>query len=160
MAARTLPSVTLVEDSAHRDALWEAVRSTSRQVVVAGDIIAPTVVRQPFVAALTERAESGVRVDLLYRYVRSQAADPRELLAKASTSAPRFKVHQGQSAARALIWDDELIVGSFDFLSHDGSYRGSRAADRRLNSAYGSAAGSAPRGQPRCSRSRPFTARP
>ncbi|MEU0289760.1 hypothetical protein [Streptomyces sp. NPDC006147] len=124
LAARTLPSVTLVEDSAHRDALWEAVRSTSRQVVVAGDIIAPTVVRQPFVAALTERAESGVRVDLLYRYVRSQAADPRELLAKASTSAPRFKVHQGQSAARALIWDDELIVGSFDFLSRDGSYRG------------------------------------
>ncbi|MEU0195544.1 hypothetical protein ABZ250_37930 [Streptomyces afghaniensis] len=124
LAARALPSVTLVEDSAHRDALWEAVRSTSRQVVVASDIIAPTVVRQPLVAALADRAQSGVRVDVLYRYVRSQGADPRELLEKTSASTPRFKVHQGQSAAHALIWDDELIVGSFDFLSHDGSYRG------------------------------------
>lgn len=124
LAARTLPSVTLVEDSAHRDALWEAVRSTSRQVVVVGEIIAPTVVRQPLVGALADRAESGVQVDVFYRSVHSQGADPRELLEKTSASVPRFRVRQGQSAARALVWDDELVVGSFDFLSRDGSYRG------------------------------------
>ncbi|SDO95441.1 hypothetical protein SAMN04487981_1155 [Streptomyces sp. cf386] len=124
LAARTLPSVTVVEDSAHRDALWEAVRSATAQLVLASETIAPRVVKQPLVDVLAQRVQTGVRADVFYRHVQKHGADARDLLERTADSASGFAVHRSDSAARALIWDDDLIVGSFDFLSHEGSFRG------------------------------------
>jgi hypothetical protein len=124
LEARALPSVTLVEDSAHRDALWEAVRSATAQIVLASEYIAHTVVKQPLLALLEERVHAGIRADVLYRHVRKDGADARELLEKAQAAFPGFGLHRGDSAARALVRDDDLVVGSFDFLSHEGAFGG------------------------------------
>lgn len=122
---RTRPSVTLVEDAAHRDALWDGVRAAERQVVVAGEHLATTVVSRRLTNVLRERLGAGVRVDVLFRHVRKGSDDAEERLAELAAEAPAaFGLHEGRSSARALVCDDELVVGSFDFLAHEGFYSG------------------------------------
>ncbi|GAA3435919.1 hypothetical protein [Kutzneria kofuensis] len=61
LALRRLPSVTLVEDSAHRDALWDGIRAAKRQVVIASQRLTTTASSRRLASLLQEQLDVGVR---------------------------------------------------------------------------------------------------
>ena len=125
LGGRALPSVALVEDTAHRDALWDMIRAAEEQIVIAGESISARVVSPQFVRAVRERLGAGVRVEVFHRHVEKGSEPTRQLLVDVAKESSRsFRLHRLQSTACVLVRDDdEVVVGGFDFLSHSGFYR-------------------------------------
>lgn len=125
LALRRLPSVALMEDGAHRDALWDGIRAARRQVVIASQRLTTTASSRRLVSLIQEQLDVGVRGDVCYQYTHREAQPMVDLLrVLARTSNSRFALHQVQSNLRALISDDDVVISNFDFLSHEGFYRG------------------------------------
>ena len=122
--SRRRPSAVVVEDGSHRDLLWHGLREAKRAIVIASDRLVPQVVGPRLVEALKERLDAGVSLRVVHRRSASSEADPGGLLRELAEGRDQEVCHvlRDQSNGRGLVVDDEVVVGSFDFLAHEGYY--------------------------------------
>ena len=140
--ARDRPPAWLVTDGGHRDVLWTALRDASQRLVVTSDQLSSQVIGPRFLQALEAALGRGVQVDLVYgRPADSDIVDAggeltgpspaEQALKTVSERFARLRVtSRAGSHAKVLVWDDQVVVGSFNFLSHEGTYSG-RSAHRQ-----------------------------
>ncbi|WP_143267047.1 hypothetical protein [Amycolatopsis thailandensis] len=125
LAARRWPSVTLIENAAHREALWDGLRTATSQVLISSEFLASSVVTPKLVEVLRQRIRAGVQIQVSYYHQRKGSDKAVSMLAALTTEGSSgFAFKRVQSAARALVCDDDVVVGNFDFLSHEGFYTG------------------------------------
>ncbi|TLP57840.1 hypothetical protein [Microbispora triticiradicis] len=111
------PYARLVEDGAHRELLWRALREARRRLVITSEKIRDEVLDGRLEAALVDCLKRGVQVTIGFN-LRSGAAASR-LLALEGTN-PGLHLSPADSHCKVLVWDDEAVVGSFNFLSYAG----------------------------------------
>ncbi|MFD5137688.1 hypothetical protein ACFWMX_15815 [Streptomyces sp. NPDC058378] len=111
------PVVEILEDGAPRDLVQQALHSATRRLVLADDSSDAQASDERFVAALGERLDQGVAVQLIRPAGRGQERTPAQPELKALIRRG-LKVRDERAGARAAIWDDEAIIGSLPLL-HD-----------------------------------------
>lgn len=123
LTARHRPSVRLVEDGTHREVLWHALRHARRRLVITSGRLSDEVVDGRVTEALTRLLGQGVAVTIGYdergstdRFEGAFAA----LSGLAAAYPGLCTLHVGSGHAKVLIWDDEVAVGSFNYLSQAG----------------------------------------
>ncbi len=124
----------LLIDREHREALWRALRDSIDRLAVLSDQLSVDVVTDKFVRLLQGRLEGGTRCAFVYR--REGATDTDDgpsarLREQADAFAERCFLIEARSHAKILISDDEVTVGSFNFLSYGGEYAGSTNGPER-----------------------------
>ena len=123
LARRPLPAVRLVEDGAHRELLWQAVRKAQRRVVIASGQLSDEVVNGRMIDAIGSLCARGVAVTIGYDE-QGGADRGRGALAALhdlAESHPTLLTLYGRVGhSRALVCDDEVIVGSYSYLFHAG----------------------------------------
>jgi Histidine kinase-, DNA gyrase B-, and HSP90-like ATPase len=123
LARRPLPAVRLVEDGAHRELLWQAVRKAQRRVVIASGLLSDEVVNGRMIDAIDSLCGQGVAVTIGYDE-QGGADRGRGALAALhdlAESHPALLTLYGRVGhSRALVCDDEVIVGSYSYLFHAG----------------------------------------
>lgn len=128
-------SAELVEDRQHRDILWEALRHGKRRLVVLSDRLSVDVVTDRFVAQVESRLKDGAFCHFAYR--REGASDlelgPASRLTSLASQWPRCSVVETNNHAKVLLVDDEVTIGSFNFLSYVGEYRTGRRERSELS---------------------------
>ncbi|GAB3865979.1 phospholipase D-like domain-containing protein [Dactylosporangium cerinum] len=145
LAEREHPPAEVVLDGVHRTLLWTALREARRRLVIASDKLSRQVVDERFIDALDRAVERGVAVTIVYdrphERERTMSADGAAL-SNAPTEAERglavlverhgagLRVLRTGNHAKVLVWDDEAVVSSFNFLSFEGAYS-SMAAHRQ-----------------------------
>ncbi|MEU0079229.1 hypothetical protein ABZY58_15120 [Micromonospora tulbaghiae] len=121
VAGRTLPRVRLVEDAAHREMLWDALRQPGRRLVLGGYLAHPDALDPHLLKAVDERAAAGRRVSFIYH--RSTASgtgrDAHGSLQGLGGATP-VTAERRPTNARVLLTDDRAVVGSFDFVRSSG----------------------------------------
>jgi signal transduction histidine kinase len=123
LASRPLPAVRLVEDGAHRELLWYALRRVQRRVVVASGQLSDEVINSRMIDAITMLLARGVAVTIGYD---QQAGADRgkgalAALADLTETYPTLLTVSGAAGhTRALVWDDDVSVGSYSYLFHAG----------------------------------------
>jgi phosphatidylserine/phosphatidylglycerophosphate/cardiolipin synthase-like enzyme len=122
----------LVVDREHREALWSSLRSAERRLAILSDKLSADVVTDRFARHLRTRLAGGASCALVYR--REGATDMADgpaarLLPLAQDYPDRFFLTEARSHAKILVSDDEVTIGSFNFLSYGGDYDG--ASGRR-----------------------------
>ncbi|MFC5261236.1 hypothetical protein ACFPJ1_03865 [Kribbella qitaiheensis] len=134
LAGRTLPTATLVIDGGHRQALWSALRRARVRLVIASHRLSGEVVNDQLIRALELALERNVDVRIHYGEPHSgEDIDPEDPAGTATTAewmlfqlAERFPgrliVRRSGTHAKVLLWDDVAVIGSFNFLSHEGTY--------------------------------------
>lgn len=122
LATRTLPAARLVIDETHHELLIRAMRQAKTRLVVASHRLNSGVVDERFTDSLRRCLERGVEVIVTYGEGDRTAA---QRLAELRDRFPdTMRITTGQSNhAKALVWDDNAVVGSFNFLSFEGHYR-------------------------------------
>ncbi|WP_375482423.1 hypothetical protein [uncultured Jatrophihabitans sp.] len=135
LAVGLAPAASVVLDSMHRHLADLAVRQCSRRLALVSDGLQGTILDAPLRAALVACAERGVEVTVVYG---SPAADGdaavATLEAEARNSGVHSKIairHVPDNHAKLLVWDDQAVVGSFNFLSFRGTDRRSAALRNR-----------------------------
>jgi phosphatidylserine/phosphatidylglycerophosphate/cardiolipin synthase-like enzyme len=123
----------LVVDRMHRDALAHALKHCSRRLTVLSDKLSVDVVTDEMVSDLRQRLVDGAACTLLFR--REGASDltsgPATRLQPLAVEFPRsFVMTTSNSHAKVLLCDDEVVVGSFNFLSYGGDYDRTMRAER------------------------------
>ncbi|AXG80850.1 phospholipase D-like domain-containing protein [Streptomyces paludis] len=137
LGKRVLPSVRPVTDSAHRTLLRTALTQSRHQLVIASGGLSDEAVDQAFLTDLRACLERGVRVTLVHPGPPDAGqAKNRWQIARATLAALREEFPDlltlngdGANHAKAIVWDDEAVVGSFNYLSFEGRY-----GRRRLSS--------------------------
>ena len=139
--ARTLgtPPTTTAQvliDGQHRDILWRALRTAEKRILVASDQLGPEVVDGRFLQTLEERLSCGVFVALVYRRLSKHIdignANPMAQLADLQNRySGQLQYVEAQNHAKILMFDDVVVVSSFNFLSFEGYYEERRPAIRR-----------------------------
>jgi len=126
--------VRLVRDSAHRELLWEALRESRHRLVVSSDKLAVDVVNDRFARAVRARVEAGVPCAFLYRSegVSDHTEGPAARLKAIATEAPDLcRVLSARSHTKLMVRDDNLVLGSYNFLSYGAEEGGhSRRVER------------------------------
>lgn len=125
-------AVELVVDREHREALWRALRESRARLAVLSDRLSVDVVTDRFIRALRTRLDDGVSSVFLFR--REGASDrddgPASRLREEARRVPSLcHLVEAQSHAKVLVSDDEVLIGSFNFLSYGGDY-GSGSRER------------------------------
>lgn len=117
VAAREHPSATLVEDAAHADLLWQAVRTARYRLVLAAERVDRRVVNERFIEHLRKRLAAGVRVTIagVPSAPTANSSDPMLELRGLEREFPAQVVFS-ERVGRVLIRDDEVTFSSFDFL--------------------------------------------
>lgn len=122
----------LVIDREHREALWRALRESRARLAVLSDRLSVDVVTDRFIRALRTRLDEGVSSVFLFR--REGASDrddgPASRLREEAQRVPSLcHLVEAPSHAKVLVSDDEVLIGSFNFLSYGGDY-GSGSRER------------------------------
>jgi hypothetical protein len=123
LTSRPLPAVRLVEDGAHRELLWQALRRARRRVVIASGQLSDEVINSRMIDAITVLLGRGIAVTIQYD---EQAGADRgkgalaALADLAETYPALLTVHGAAGHAGALVWDDDVSVGSYSYLFHAG----------------------------------------
>ncbi|GAA2683451.1 MULTISPECIES: phospholipase D-like domain-containing protein [Actinosynnema] len=138
--ARLRPSVHLVRDHLHSSVLWDALGSASRRLLISSDQFSSTVVTTGFVRKLEECLDRGVNVALVYGRPHQEVDDAPVLTALAalasddegaSSGRGRFTlVHNTGNHAKVLVFDDEVVAGSYNYLSFEARYGAGRKRQR------------------------------
>lgn len=124
----------LLVDREHREALWRALRGTTDRLAILSDQLSVDVVTDKFARLLRARLNGGTRCSFVYR--REGATDSDEapsarLRDQAGAFPERCFLVEARSHAKILISDDEVTVGSFNFLSYGGEYANSLTGPER-----------------------------
>jgi phosphatidylserine/phosphatidylglycerophosphate/cardiolipin synthase-like enzyme len=123
LSSRPLPSVRIVEDGAHRELLWQALRKAERRVVIMSGQISDEVISSRLIDAITMLLVRGVAVTIGYDEHGGAERGKGALAALtdlAETHPTLLTVHGRGGHAKALVWDDEVTVGSYSYLFHVG----------------------------------------
>lgn len=136
-AARELASLiavlpataTTVTDVEHQVVLRRAFATAERHVLVTSHRLAGQVVDATFLAAVAACLERGVDVTLVYGELTPDARLARAALGRlaAPTDEGRGQfllLHDHSNHAKVLVRDDEVVIGSFNYLSFSGHYSG------------------------------------
>lgn len=119
-------AVAVVEDAAHRDQLWDRLREAQSRIVVGADQLVGQVVDARLVEVLRTRLDTGVHLRVVHRRGKPDAhgRDGHALLRGLQVGRPAesCRVDRAQNNGRALVCDDTAVVGSFDFLAHEGYF--------------------------------------
>ncbi|MEU6034171.1 hypothetical protein ABZ801_02050 [Actinomadura sp. NPDC047616] len=137
LSSRTLPDVRVVADATHRDLLWVALRRAARRLVIASDGASAEVIDDRFLSALRGCLDRGVATTLVYGSRKARGRD--EALARLEALrgeypgllhliGPGETGHVRDNHAKVLVWDDDAVVGSFNYLSFEGRYGRQRPA--------------------------------
>jgi signal transduction histidine kinase/phosphatidylserine/phosphatidylglycerophosphate/cardiolipin synthase-like enzyme len=123
LAGRDRPSVRLVADGTHREVLWHALRRARRRLVITSGRLSDEVVDGRMTEALKRLLDHGVAVTI--GYDEQGSADRFEgafaaLSALAAAYPGLCRLHVSSGHAKVLVWDDEVVVGSFNYLSQGG----------------------------------------
>ncbi|MEU9595358.1 hypothetical protein AB0E06_00895 [Streptomyces sp. NPDC048109] len=150
LAARRLPAARLVTDATHRTLLRVSLSRARRRLVIASDGLAAEIVDTALVGALRTRLEEGVEVTLVLPDGthpvgdRRQYGEARQRLQDLLVAFPgRLHLMEGSNRAALLVWDDEAVVGSFNYLAFDGRYGRHRLASELSVRVSGAAAADA-----------------
>ena len=135
-ASRRQPAAQLVVDAAHRDLLGQAVRTAKRRLIITTDQLSGRVADDQLLAALTQALDRGCSVTIVYGRLgtgenlapailpgeppRSEAEGA--LRALQQRFPDKMRILRNGNHAKVLVWDDEMAVGSFNYLSYEGSY--------------------------------------
>jgi phosphatidylserine/phosphatidylglycerophosphate/cardiolipin synthase-like enzyme len=132
----TLPmSAQVVRDVDHQHMLRRAIERCERRLLITSDRLWGVVLDAEFRKAVVDALGRGVDVTLVYKQPREDAAEALRLLS-AEAEAARVGGAEAKgvgrlivrlepgSHAKVLAWDDESVVGSFNFLSFQGHYSG------------------------------------
>ena len=137
-ALGTPPTTTarVLIDGQHRDILWRALRTAKKRILIASDQLGPEVVDGRFLRTLEERMNCGVFVALVYRrlskHIDIVKADPMAQLSDLQNRySGQLQYVEAQNHAKILMFDDVVVVSSFNFLSFEGYYEERRPAIRR-----------------------------
>jgi hypothetical protein len=135
----------------HTSLLWEALRNARRRLLIISPWIKRGVVNAEFLAAIEGRARRNVEITIVYgleqRGPESQQDDEDAVRALAALAIrnPNFRLRRlGNTHEKILIWDDNWVTTSFNWLSFRGDptrtlrrESGFLVRDRRLvNQAY------------------------
>lgn len=117
----------LIVDREHREALWQALRTCEHRLIVFSDKLSADVVTDRFTRCVRGCLDRGAACILGYR--REGASDTADgpaarLLPFTEGYRSLFSLMGVRSHAKILISDDEVTVGSFNFLSYGGDYEG------------------------------------
>ncbi|NWF31393.1 hypothetical protein HW130_35155, partial [Streptomyces sp. PKU-EA00015] len=150
LAARQLPAARLVTDATHRTLFRIALSRARRRLVIASDGLAAEIVDTGLVGALRARLGEGVEVTLVLPDAthpvgdRRQYGEARQRLQDLLADFPgRLRLVEGANRAALLVWDDEAVVGSFNYLAFDGRYGRHRLASELSVRVSGAAAADA-----------------
>jgi phosphatidylserine/phosphatidylglycerophosphate/cardiolipin synthase-like enzyme len=135
-ASRVQPAAQLVSDATHRDLLWRAIRTARRRLIISSDRLSGQVVDDRLLAGLAEALGRGCSVTVIYGRLGSDeditapilpGAPPRSATETALHELrQRFpdglRVVRNGNHAKVLVWDDEVAIGSFNYLSYEGFY--------------------------------------
>lgn len=132
LAARTGPWAEIVRDGAHRDVLWRALRQTRRRLTISSDRIGDQSFDIRTAGAIGKRLDDNVKVTMVYARRSGPPAALRtitELIETLRADAPAgsLLVQQRDSNARAIVFDDQALVGSFEPLWGQGAMAAHRA---------------------------------
>ncbi|HEX8395124.1 MAG TPA: hypothetical protein VF665_22445 [Longimicrobium sp.] len=111
-----------VMDGDHTVLLWTALRNARHRLVIASDKLTSDVVDERLVAEIESTVRSGVRTAFVFQHPTAEAGARLERLRAAYPDS--VVVIPARSHAKALIWDDNAVVSSFNFLSFEGDYSG------------------------------------
>lgn len=114
----------LLVDRMHRKALARALRHTEHRLVILSDKLSIDVVNDRFVADLRHRLAQGASCALLYRRqgATDSAAGPEARIQQLVDEHPNLSLINDESHAKLLVSDNEVVIGSFNFLSYSGDY--------------------------------------
>ncbi|MFI7553697.1 hypothetical protein ACIBQ2_28630 [Micromonospora sediminimaris] len=136
--ARTQPSAAVVIDGEHRRLLWHALRQARERLVITSDRLSGQVVDERMLDALRRAAARGVAVTIRYGRPEDKerllqpdcgglsnapTAAEQSLLDLAAQHPEHLRVIRDDNHAKILVWDDEAIVTSFNFLSFEGAFQ-------------------------------------
>ncbi|SNS13117.1 hypothetical protein [Actinomadura mexicana] len=108
-----VPSVELVRDNAHRKVVSDAVSDAARRLAVTDDRIDPRVANDRLARVLTARAEAGVLTCLLHPGPAGAKLDE----AFDRLGAGPIHVRHGRAGIRAVLSDDQVLMGCFSPLA-------------------------------------------
>ncbi|SCE66050.1 Phosphatidylserine/phosphatidylglycerophosphate/cardiolipin synthase [Micromonospora coriariae] len=136
VAVRTHPQAAVVIDGEHRRLLWHALRQARERLVITSDRLSGRVVDERMLDALRRAAAREVAVTIRYgRPEEKERLSDGGAISKAPTHAEQslldlaaqhpkhLRVIRDDNHAKILLWDDEAIVTSFNFLSFEGTYQ-------------------------------------
>ncbi|MGW7436568.1 hypothetical protein [Streptomyces sp. NPDC054849] len=109
------PVVEILEDGAPRDLIQQALHTATRRLLLADDSFDARASDERFVAALGERIDQGVIVQLIRPIARRQE-QPSTQQAFKELVRRGLKVQNERAGARAVVWDDEAVLGSLPLL--------------------------------------------
>ncbi|MGV9364248.1 phospholipase D-like domain-containing protein [Amycolatopsis sp. NPDC003731] len=139
-ATRMLRPVTYpVVDHLHSSLMWDALRGASNRVLIASDKFSSTVVTSGFVAEVKRCLQRGVHVALVYRTLHDESEDEQTVTALRAVARQAadeatwgtLTLKQDETNhAKVLIFDDETVVGSYNYLSYEAQYGRGRRSGR------------------------------
>ncbi len=125
---------SLVVDREHREALWEALHECKRRLAILSDKLSVDVVSDRFIRVLGARLDDGVSCALVYRREGASDTDAgpaARIVGLAGEHGDRLFPVEARSHAKVLVSDDEVTIGSFNFLSYGGDYEGASGKRER-----------------------------
>ena len=123
--AKAVRSISVFE---HPDVLEEALENARRRLLVISPWVRSTVVDKKFLEKLAQACATGVRVHIAYGIRKNdvEGNDPEaiEALAQLADRHPNLVVRDlGRTHAKVLLWDDRVVLTSFNWLSFKGDRR-------------------------------------
>ncbi|MEV4096352.1 hypothetical protein [Streptosporangium saharense] len=111
---RPLPTGRLVQDAEHRDLLWGAIRGAHRRVLIATPDLRNAQISPRLAQALKSQLLQGVQVTVAHGLDITDAASELKSLRQEYT---KLDLVSKANNARCLVADDEVVIGSFAYLS-------------------------------------------
>jgi hypothetical protein len=135
---RPRPWVSLVEDGMHRQLLWRALEGATNRLAISSSEAGPQVVNTPLIQALARRLEAGATVALRYGRMLGQDSAAGELRRLSDRFPGRMRLDEERTGIRALVADQEVVVGGFEFLAAEGYASGGGRTRSELSVQLGS----------------------
>jgi phosphatidylserine/phosphatidylglycerophosphate/cardiolipin synthase-like enzyme len=133
VAHRPSPVPYVVADGLHHSLLTTALREAQNRIVVASGKLSQHVVTNDFLRQLEDCLKRGVRISLYFGALsRADDAPARERLHElAASGVGRLEVvERAGGHAKVLIFDDDVVIGSYNYLSFDAVYGAGRRRQR------------------------------
>lgn len=130
---RPAPVGYLVTDGLHQSLLSNALAQATRRVVVSSHGLSGRVLNGGLITQIRQCLDRGVNVTLYYG--KAEKDEDKRALARlqdvaVGSSGSLEVTHRANLHAKVLIFDDEFVVGSYNYLSFDGAYGAGRRSQR------------------------------
>jgi phosphatidylserine/phosphatidylglycerophosphate/cardiolipin synthase-like enzyme len=135
--SRTAVVATPVADGDHHEFLWRALRVARRRLVITSGRLGPEVCDENFRQAVGDCVRRGVTVTIRYEQALREEEGAAAALTRLAEAHPgQLSVRRGRTDAKILIWDDEAIVGGYEFLALAGHTMSTSYTQRRAQLSF------------------------